>query len=85
MHTKAEPIRVTETLPARVAADVLTQHRGLVRELWVEVAEGGVVLHGTAYSYYGKQVAQHEVLRRTGLVLLANRVRVIGPAGTARG
>ncbi len=65
-----------------LAADVRWRNRSLIRELRVEVIEGGVLLHGHAYSYYGKQVAQHEVLRRTGLALLANRITVADRAGT---
>lgn len=70
---------------AELAADIRWRHRNLLRELRIEVAEGGVILHGRAYSFYGKQVAQHEVLRRTGLVLLANRLVVAGPTGFPAG
>jgi hypothetical protein len=65
---------------AEIAAGVLRRHRNVLRELRVEVIEGRAILSGVAHSYYGKQLAQHEVLRRTDLVLLANRIVVRGPA-----
>lgn len=66
------------TGPAELAADIRQRNRGLVRDLRLEVAESGVILHGSAYSFYGKQVAQHEVRRLTGLTVLANRMTVAG-------
>ena len=77
MQAVTEP-RVTSParLEADLAADILRRHRNSIRELRVAVVEGGLILSGSAYSYYGKQVAQHESLRLTGLVLLANRVVV---------
>lgn len=82
------PASTPRAVGGRAAADDLAEavrraNRHLLRELRVEVIEGGVVLSGRARSYYGKQVAQHEVLRRLGLVLLANRVVVDPPAGRA--
>lgn len=79
---------LTEPLPAdskcrvaELAAEILRRHRNAIRELQVEVYEGGLILSGTAYSYYGKQIAQHETVRRTNLVLLANRLVVEYRAG----
>ncbi|MBX9579371.1 MAG: hypothetical protein K2X87_03605 [Gemmataceae bacterium] len=68
----ADPARIV----AELAAEIRRRHRNAIRELRVEVHEGGLILSGSAYSYYGKQVAQHEALGRTNLVLLANRVVV---------
>jgi hypothetical protein len=59
-----------------LAADISRRHRGLLRELWIEVGEAGAVLHGRAYSFYGKQLALHEVRRRGGVVVVANRIAV---------
>ena len=72
------------TAAVELAEAVRRANRHLLRELRVEVIEGGVVLSGRARSYYGKQVAQHEVLRRAGLVLLANRI-VVDPPPARRG
>jgi hypothetical protein len=58
-----------------VAAAILGRHRSQVRELRIEVAVGGVVLRGRAATYYGKQIAQHEVLR-FGLAVVANDIVV---------
>jgi len=52
------------------------RHRALLPELRLEVVGGGIVLRGRAVSFYGKQVAQHEVQRR-GLVILANNLAVL--------
>lgn len=59
-----------------LAADIWRRHRNAIRELRVDVVEDGLVLSGVAYSFYGKQVCQHEVLRRTKLALRANRMVV---------
>jgi hypothetical protein len=65
----------------RIAVEVRAQHRGLLRELRIELTEGGVTLRGRATTYYGKQLAFHEVMRRCSLVVVANRIEVIaGPA-----
>lgn len=82
MLTRTEPRAAPPARPETdLAADIRGRHRHAIRDLRVAVVEGGLVLSGTAYSYYGKQVAQHEALRRTGLVLLANRVVVEYRAG----
>ncbi|MCE9564292.1 MAG: hypothetical protein K8U57_19790 [Planctomycetes bacterium] len=42
----------------------------------IEIVEGGVVLRGRASSFYGKQVAFHEVLLRGQFAVLANQIEV---------
>jgi len=59
-----------------LAADIRTRHRALLRELRIEKVHGGVALHGFAYSFYGKQIAQHEILRRGDLTIVANSIVV---------
>jgi hypothetical protein len=67
----------------RLAADIRTEHRCHIRELRIEVAAGGVVLAGRAATFYGKQLALAEVIRRCGLPVAANRVEVLPrPAAT---
>ncbi len=39
----------------------------------------GLVLHGSARSYYAKQIAQEVVMRATTLPLLANEIEVSWP------
>jgi hypothetical protein len=57
-------------------ADILAGHRDHLRELQIEVVEGGVIIRGRAVSFYGKQIAFHEVMRRIGSVVLANELEV---------
>lgn len=85
MHALTEPPSEQSPATRELAADIRWRHRSLLRELRIEVVEGGVILHGRAYSFYGKQVAQHEVLRRTNLVLLANRIAVAATSHDAGG
>lgn len=70
--------RPTENEGPTLAAAILRLHRALVRELRIEVVGGGVVLRGRAATFYGKQLALHEVLRR-GLVVVANDI-VVAPS-----
>lgn len=37
----------------------------------------GLVLHGRTRTYYGKQLAQHAVMRSTDLPILENRIEVV--------
>ena len=59
----------------KLAAIILGCHRSNLRELRIEVAAEGVILRGRAATIYGKQVAQHEVLRR-GMTIAANDIVV---------
>ena len=78
MHTRTEPAG-RRAAASELAADIRSRHRSLLRELRVDVVEGGVILHGHAYSFYGKQVALHEVIRG-GVAVVANRMTVSGRA-----
>lgn len=71
----------SESSLKELASDICRRYRALLGELRIEAVAGGVALHGRAYSFYGKQVAQHEVLRRSGLVVLVNRIAVAGRSG----
>src|SRR4051794_8710311 len=59
-----------------LAAEIRLLHRAAIRELRIELTDGGAVLHGRASSFYGKQLAFHEVTRRGRLTVIANRVVV---------
>lgn len=59
----------------RVAADVRGRHRAHIRTLHIEITADGLRLRGSARSFYGKQIAFHEVSRRCGPVL-ANEIEV---------
>jgi hypothetical protein len=54
---------------------------GRVRDLSLEVRDGGLVLRGRAPSYYTKQLAQQAVLEAGSLPLLANEIEVPGVSG----
>jgi hypothetical protein len=77
MPTTMPGLRDPDAITRQVAAEVRNRHRSHHRELRIERVEGGVVLHGRATSYYGKQVAFHEVSSRCRLVVVANRIEVV--------
>ena len=70
----ATPERADDWDMSHLASDVRERHRSLLRVLRIEVVAGGVVLHGHANTFYGKQVAQQEVMRHWAVV--ANRIVV---------
>jgi hypothetical protein len=51
---------------------------GRARNLRVLRRGIGIVLRGQAYSFYGKQLAQHVVMRATDLPIVANEIQVVG-------
>jgi hypothetical protein len=57
-----------------LATEIRLRHRSLIQTLGIDVVEGGVVIHGRAYTFYGKQIALYEILRRFAVV--ANRIEV---------
>jgi len=62
--------------------EIQRRHRSHLRDLRIEVVEGGVILHGRAVTFYGKQIAFHEVSRR--LAVVANRIEVQARPRAAR-
>jgi hypothetical protein len=59
-----------------LASEIRARHRGLLRELRIEVVAGGVALYGRARTFYGRQVALHEVRRRCPLAVVADHITV---------
>jgi hypothetical protein len=49
---------------------------GRIRDLRLVPRENGIVLQGRSSSYYGKQLAQHEVLRVVNAAPLFNEIEV---------
>ena len=59
-----------------MAGEIQRQYRSVIREFRIEPVEDGLVLHGFAYLFYGKQVALSEVQRRSSRPIVANRIVV---------
>jgi hypothetical protein len=64
--------------PGAEEAEVILRQRlrGQFRELRVLVRPEGVVLQGSAVSYYSKQLAQHHAHKLFKLPILANEIEV---------
>lgn len=60
----------------RLAAETGAMLRGRVSGLRIEVMGKGVILSGSARSFYAKQLAQHAVLRGTALPIVRNAIEV---------
>jgi hypothetical protein len=60
----------------RLAADTAVRLRGRLSGLRLELRGGGVVLRGTAQSFYAKQLAQHAVMCGTDLPIVRNEIEV---------
>jgi hypothetical protein len=61
---------------SQLAAIIRSHHRGHLRDLNIELTPEGIILHGKASSFYGKQMAQEEILRQGAWTILENRIVV---------
>ncbi len=61
----------------RLAADTARKLRGRLSGLRLELHGGGVILRGTAQSFYAKQLAQHAVMTGTDLPIVRNEIEVL--------
>lgn len=61
----------------RLAAVTGRKLRGRLSGLRIELQGGGVVLRGTASSFYAKQLALHAVMTGTRLPVVRNEIRVV--------
>lgn len=68
-----------ESTAQQAADEILAAHRSCLCELRIRFVSGGVVLCGRAVSYYGKQIAFHEMTRRCGQPVVANEIEVQPP------
>ena len=59
-----------------LAAEIHNCHRSHLRELRFDVVRRCVVIRGVARSYYGKQLALHEIRQRCRLLVTANQIEV---------
>ena len=64
------------TGPEQVEALLKERLGTRVRGLRVLIREGGVVLQGTVYTWYSKQIAQQVAMRELRLTVLANEIEV---------
>jgi hypothetical protein len=76
LTTEVPSTSAPEEATARVAQEIVKQHRSHLRDLEILVTRRGIILHGLARSYYGKQLAFHEVSRRLGMRVIANHIVV---------
>jgi hypothetical protein len=60
-----------------VVAELVRQLRGRLREFRISASGEGLVLDGTAPSFYVKQLAQHAVRRLTPLRVVRNDIEVL--------
>jgi hypothetical protein len=79
MLTESISPRGSEQVLLQVAAEIVASHRDHLRELRIEIVEGGLIIRGRAVSYYGKQIAFQEVTRRGGIAVVANEIEVQHP------
>lgn len=61
----------------RLAAQTGERLRGRLTDLRIELLDGGVVLSGTARSFYAKQLALHAVMAGTRLPVVRNEIQVV--------
>ncbi len=64
-----------ETLD-RLAARVQCRLIGRVRDFRLAVRDGTLILHGRAFTYHAKQLAQHAVMEATCQLIGANEIEV---------
>lgn len=57
-------------------ADLRQRLHGRIRNLRIEHRPDGIVLQGQTRSYYGKQLAQSEVMDRSDLPIVSNEITV---------
>jgi hypothetical protein len=61
----------------RLMAETREKLRGRLSGLRIELRDGGIVLGGTARSFYAKQLALNAVMRGTPLPVVRNDIRVV--------
>jgi hypothetical protein len=81
MTTSLTRVAALDRLLSSLAAEICSRHRNLVRELRIEVRDGGVILSGKATCFFGKQIAFHEFARLAPLAVVANLIEVEYDAG----
>ena len=62
---------------APIVTEIDRQLRGRLREFGIDAGEEGLVLSGTAPSFYVKQLAQHAVGKLVPLPIARNEIQVL--------
>ncbi|MCE9562845.1 MAG: hypothetical protein K8U57_12440 [Planctomycetes bacterium] len=60
----------------RLATEIRNRHRSHLREFRIEKVDGGIILIGRSVTFYGKQIAFHEVCARCKWSVKANQIEV---------
>jgi hypothetical protein len=78
MHPLAEKAVIDNPADGlgEIESTIRSLHRSYLRDLSIERTPDGLILHGRATSYFGKQMAQEEILRRGKWPILSNRIVV---------
>jgi hypothetical protein len=61
----------------RLIAETGEKLRGRLSGLRLELHHGGIVIRGTARSFYAKQLALHAVMTGTHLPIVRNEIEVV--------
>ncbi len=77
-----KPATATFDLPAgqaieQVQRDIQRRLIGRLREFRLLLRDGGLILKGSAHTYYAKQLAQEAVKAAIELPIRANEIRVL--------
>lgn len=75
MEHAPQPAAVVTEI-GQLAAATAEMLRGRLTDLRIELRGDGVVLRGTARSFYAKQLAQHAVMTGTELPVVRNEIEV---------
>jgi hypothetical protein len=76
MQLSLSKVDSQEPCVSTLAMQIVGRNRSLIAELQLEIKSGGVILHGFAYTYFGKQIAQEEVMQWGLLPIIANKIIV---------
>jgi hypothetical protein len=74
-----EALSDAQSLLQQILDQVNAKVRGRIREFYVLLLDGGLVLRGWTTSYYVKQLALQSVMEMTDLPIVANDIRVQRP------
>jgi hypothetical protein len=73
-----EAVACDVTVDAVTELETLVQCRlgGQVRDFHIVATGSGIILRGHTHTYYAKQLAQHAVIEKSTLPIVANEIEV---------